>query len=132
MTIVGDIFPPEKRGKWQGLMGALFGFSSIIGPTIGGWFVDYASWRWVFYVNLPVGILAAVTIYIGLQGEKRLKDKVVIDYWGVATLVIGIVSLLLGLNSGGQDYPWSPMAVIGLLFLAVVFFFTFIISQKGQ
>jgi len=130
MTIVGDVFPPEKRGKWQGVMGALFGLSSIIGPTIGGWFVDHATWRWVFYINLPVGLLAAVTIFMGLQGEKRIKDKVVIDYWGAITLVLGVVSLLLGLSLGGKDYAWSSWQIIGLLSSAFVFLLAFLFIEK--
>ncbi|WP_073239315.1 MDR family MFS transporter [Desulforamulus putei] len=130
MTIVGDIFPPEKRGKWQGVMGAVFGLSSIIGPTIGGWFVDYATWRWVFYINLPVGMVAAVAIFSGLQGEKRLKDKVVIDYWGAITLVIGVVSLLLGLSLGGKDYPWGSWQILGLLGLAFIFLLAFVFIER--
>lgn len=130
MTIVGDIFPPDKRGKWQGMMGALFGFSSVIGPTIGGWIVDNSSWHWVFYVNLPVGILAAATIFIGLSGEKRLKDKVVIDYAGAGTLVVGVVSLLLGLSLGGQDYPWGSWQIIGLLSTAFISLLAFVFIEK--
>lgn len=130
MTIVGDIFPPEKRGKWQGVMGALFGLSSIIGPTIGGWFVDHATWRWVFYINLPVGLLAALSIFTGLKGEKRLKDKVVIDYWGAITLVAGVVSLLLGLSLGGKDYGWASWQIIGMLGSALVFLLAFLFIEK--
>lgn len=115
MTIVGDIFPPEQRGKWQGAMGALFGLSSIVGPTIGGWIVDYASWQWVFYINLPIGILAAVTIYVGLKGEKPLTDKAVIDYAGAASLIVATVTMLLGFNLGGTDYAWLSWQIIGLL-----------------
>jgi len=130
MTIVGDISPPEKWGKWQGIMGALFGLSSVIGPTIGGFFVDQASWRWVFYINLPVGLIAAATIFIGLQGDKSLKDKVVIDYWGAVTLVIGVVSLLLGLSLGGKDYAWGSWQITGLLTLAFVFIVVFLFIEK--
>ena len=130
MTIVGDIFPPDQRGKWQGAIGAVFGISSVIGPTIGGWLVDNATWQWVFYVNLPVGILAAVTIFLGLQGEKRLKDKVVIDYAGALTLVIGVVSLLLGLNLGGKDYPWGSWQILGLFGVSAAFLLTFVFVEK--
>lgn len=130
MTIVGDVFPPEKRGKWQGVMGALFGLSSIIGPSIGGWFVDYVTWRWVFYINLPVGLIAAVTIWIGLKGEKRLQDKVIIDYWGVLTLVVGVVSLLLGLSLGGKDYPWGSWQILGLLGTSLVFLVAFVLVER--
>jgi len=130
MTIVGDIFPPDKRGKWQGVMGAMFGLSSIVGPTIGGWIVDNSSWHWVFYVNLPVGILAAVTIFLGLHGEKPMKDKVVIDYAGAGTLVVGIVSFLLGLSLGGKKYPWGSWQIIGLFSSAFVFLPAFILIEK--
>jgi EmrB/QacA subfamily drug resistance transporter len=130
MTIVGDVFPPDKRAKWQGVMGAVFGLSSIIGPTIGGWVVDNTTWRWVFYVNLPVGILAAVTIYLGLHGEKRMKDKAIIDYAGAATLIVGVVSLLLGLSLGGKDYPWSSLQIIGLFTSAAVFLVAFILIER--
>jgi EmrB/QacA subfamily drug resistance transporter len=130
MTIVGDIFPPEERGKWQGLMGALFGLSSVVGPTIGGWIVDYSSWQWVFYINLPIGILATITIYLGLRGEKRLTDKVVIDYAGIITLIIGTVSLLLGLNLGDAQYPWLSWQILGLLGLSLLSWLLFIALEK--
>lgn len=130
MTIVGDVFPPEKRGKWQGVMGALFGLSSIIGPTIGGWIVDHTTWRGVFYINLPVGLLAAITIFIGLQGEKRLKDKVVIDYAGAAALVVGVVTLLLGLSLGGKDYPWGSWQIVSLLSTAVIVLVLFVWIER--
>jgi EmrB/QacA subfamily drug resistance transporter len=130
MTIIGDIFPPAQRGKWQGIMGALFGLSSIVGPTIGGWVVDHASWRWVFYINIPVGLLAAATIFVGLSGEKRTKEKVVIDYAGVITLIIGIVSLLLGLSIGGKNYPWSSAQVLTLFSTAIIFLVFFVFIEK--
>lgn len=130
MTIVGDIFPPEQRGKWQGLMGAVFGLSSVVGPTIGGWIVDNSSWHWVFYINLPVGILAAITMYIGLHGEKPLADKVVIDYAGAGSLVVATVSLLLGLNLGGVEFPWFSWQIIVLLTVALLALYLFLRVEK--
>lgn len=131
MTIVGDIFAPEERGKWQGLMGALFGLSSAVGPTIGGWIVDYYSWQWVFYINLPIGILATVTIFLGLRGEKRLTDKAVIDVAGTVTLVAGTVSLLLGLNLGGTDYPWASWQILSLLGISFVSWLLFLSVESN-
>jgi len=130
MTIVGDIFPPDKRGKWQGAIGAIFGLSSIVGPTIGGWIVDNSSWHWVFFVNLPVGILAAITIFSGLKGERRLKDKVVIDYPGAVTLILGAVCLLLGLNLGGTEYPWTSWQILGLFIASAVFLLAFMLVER--
>ncbi|MBP2626145.1 MAG: drug resistance transporter, EmrB/QacA subfamily [Firmicutes bacterium] len=130
MTIVGDIFPPEERGKWQGLMGALFGLSSVIGPTIGGWIVDFSSWKWVFYINLPIGILATLAIYLGLRGEKKLRDTVVIDYAGVITLITGTISLLLGLNLGGTNFSWGSWQVLSLLGISFVSWILFIPVEK--
>lgn len=130
MTIVGDIFPPQERGKWQGAMGAMFGLASIVGPSIGGWLVDYASWQWVFYINLPIGILAAMTIYLGLQGEKRFTDKVVIDYAGAVSLIIATVTMLLGFNLGGTDYAWSSWQIIGLLGTALITWIIFALIES--
>ncbi len=130
LTIVGDIFPPGKRGKWQGMMGALFGISAITGPLIGGWIVDHATWRWVFYINMPFGILAAASIYIGLHGEKALKEKVEIDYAGAFTLVAAVASLLLGLTLGGKDFPWNSFPIIGLIAASLAFFSAFIYVEK--
>lgn len=129
MTIIGDIFPPEKRGKWQGIITAVFGLSSIVGPSIGGWFVDNSTWRWVFYVNVPVGILAAVTVFIGLRGEKPVENRVAIDYKGAATLIISIVSLLLGLSLGGKDYAWASVQILGLFAAFLVFGLIFVFEE---
>jgi EmrB/QacA subfamily drug resistance transporter len=130
MTIVGDIFPIEERGRWQGMMGALFGLSSIVGPTIGGWIVDYSSWQWVFYINLPIGVLAVITIFFGLRGEKVRTDKVVIDYAGIVTLTSGTVSLLLGLNLGGTEYAWLSWQIIGMLSVSVVSWLLFVSAER--
>ncbi|HWQ61656.1 MAG TPA: MDR family MFS transporter, partial [Negativicutes bacterium] len=130
MVIVGDVFPPEKRGRWQGLIGAVFGLSSIVGPSVGGWIVDNTSWHWVFYVNLPVGVLAAAAISLGLSGEKRFREKVVIDYAGAASFVAATVCLLLGLNLGGTDYPWTSGPIVGLLAGASVFAAAFLAAEK--
>lgn len=129
-VIVGDIFPPERRGKWQGLMGAVFGISSIVGPSIGGWLVDNSSWHWVFYINLPVGILAGLAIFAGLRGERRLRDRVAIDYWGALTLVAGVVCLLLGLNLGGKDYPWTAAPILGLFGGAALMLILFFLAER--
>src|SRR2546428_11693173 len=71
IAVVGDLFTPRERGKWQGVTGAVFGISSIVGPTVGGWLTEYASWRWVFYVNLPIGIVALVLLIFLMPSLRR-------------------------------------------------------------
>src|SRR5436305_8097257 len=105
IAIIGDLFTPRERGKWQGLTGGVFGLSSILGPTVGGWITDNSTWRWVFYVNLPIGI-AALLVLIFLMPSLRSKNtgKVSIDYLGAALLVFGTVPLLLGFTWAGTQY----------------------------
>jgi EmrB/QacA subfamily drug resistance transporter len=131
MTIIGDIFPPEQRGKWQGVLGAVFALSSVVGPSIGGWIVDNSSWQWVFYVNLPIGALAAATIYVGLKTEKRLVEKAVIDYAGTISLIIATVSLLLGMNLGGTDFAWYSWQIISLFTLSIAFWVMFVKMERN-
>lgn len=133
MTIIGDIFPPDKRGKMQGIMGGVFGLSSIVGPSIGGWIVEHSSWHWIFYVNLPVGVLAAIAIFKGLSNEKLLKDKIIIDYAGVITLVIGVVSLLLGLSLGGKEFAWISWQTTAFFISSIIFLSSFVyIENKAE
>ncbi|MCU6796706.1 MFS transporter [Paenibacillus sp. WQ 127069] len=129
MIIIGDIFTGKQRAKWQGVFGALFGLSSIIGPQVGGWIVDAASWRWVFYINLPVGVLAIVLIAIALPKFQR-KDKVQFDIAGMTTMIVGVVSLLLALTFGGKNFAWVSWQVIGLIVLAVVSLVSFVVIES--
>lgn len=129
MAIIGDIFPPDQRAKWQGLIMAVFGLSTIVGPTAGGWITDSWGWRWVFYVNMPVGALALLTAGVTLpggggQGEQR------IDYVGAAALVAATVPLLLALSWGGTEYPWLSPEIGGLFALAVVMTITFFLVEQ--
>src|SRR5258708_16504413 len=93
MAIIGDVFPPAERGKWQGLIVAVFGLSSIVGPTLGGWITDNWGWRWGFYVNMPVGAIPILTA--GLVLPKTLRPfEHTIDYLVVLTFVAGTVPVL--------------------------------------
>jgi EmrB/QacA subfamily drug resistance transporter len=117
-TIVGDVFSPVERGKYQGLFASMWGAASIFGPTLGGYLTDHLSWRWCFYVNLPVGIIAIAAIYFEFpyfhpQGVRRI-----IDWWGVLTLIGCLVPLLLALTWANQ-YGWGSTRVDSLLAVAV-------------
>src|SRR3954463_2911822 len=117
LAVIGNIVPPRDRGRWQGLIGAVFAASSIIGPAIGGFIVDNASWRWIFLVNLPVGGVALVVISITMPRRAPLTDHS-IDWLGAGVLAAGIGALLLGLVWGGKEYPWGSLHVVGALALA--------------
>ncbi|MGD8192078.1 MDR family MFS transporter [Brevibacillus ginsengisoli] len=129
MVIIGDIFTGAERAKWQGVFGAVFGLSSILGPQVGGWIVDAANWRWVFYINMPVGILAIVLISMGLH-NKKLEGPVKFDIAGMFTMIVGVVSMLLALTFGGKDYPWGSWQILSLFALSIVFLAWFIVIES--
>jgi len=124
-TIIGDVFSPAERGKYQGFFAATYGLSSIFGPTLGGWLTDHVSWRAVFYVNLPVGIIAIAAIWLEFPYWKPEGVKRSIDWAGVATLILCIVPLLLALT-WATDYGWSSARVELLLVTAVVMLAAFL------
>ncbi|MED4603433.1 MDR family MFS transporter [Paenibacillus validus] len=119
MIIIGDIFTGEQRAKWQGVFGAIFGLASVIGPQVGGWIVDSLNWHWVFYINLPVGIIATILISLGLKGVKA-EGPVRFDVAGMATMIIGVVSLLLALTFGGTEFAWTSWPIIGMFVLSAI------------
>ncbi|MEV5575638.1 MFS transporter [Spirillospora sp. NPDC052269] len=118
IAIVGDVVPPRERGRYQGLFGAVFGVSSVCGPLLGGWFVDNLSWHWVFYINLPVGLLALVAIAFALHAPSE-RHRHAIDYLGTALIIGWSVALVLMTTWGGTTYPWASPQIIGLGVLAV-------------
>jgi len=120
-TVISILFPPAERAKVQGLFSAVFGFASIAGPLLGGFLTDHLSWRWVFYVNLPVGLAALAVLVVAFTDvgvAPRRRGGV--DYAGAATLVLGTGALLLALSWGGRDYAWDSPPVLGLLAGAAV------------
>ncbi|OFW78684.1 MAG: MFS transporter [Alicyclobacillus sp. RIFOXYA1_FULL_53_8] len=119
LTIIGDLYSYEERARIQGLFSAVWGISGIIGPLVGGFFVDYLSWRWIFYINVPVGLASMVLVWIFLN-EQFAKQRKHIDYWGALTFAIGMTSLLYALLSGGQSYAWNSATIIGLFVIAVL------------
>ncbi|MDR0268117.1 MDR family MFS transporter [Paenibacillus sp.] len=113
-TAVGDLFPPRERGKWMGFMTAIFGFSSILGPTLGGYLVDHIDWHWLFWIFLPLGIVAFVLIMMLFPKVDRKKGQS-IDYLGSLFLTTTIVPLLLAFSWAGTEYKWGSWQILSML-----------------
>jgi EmrB/QacA subfamily drug resistance transporter len=119
-AVVGDLYPPAERGRWQGLLGGVFGLSSIIGPTLGGWLTDHASWRWNFFINIPIGLVALGAVGSLLPHLAPDRKGRSIDYTGALLLTVSLVSLLLALIWGGGQFPWGSRTILGLFGVALV------------
>lgn len=128
LALVGDLLPPAERGKWQGVFAGVWGVTAIVGPTLGGWITDHWGWRWVFYVNMPVGAVALVTAGLTIPGRLSRREHT-IDYLGAALLIAGTVPLLLALSWAGAEYPWSSPQIVGLLTFAAVMLSVFFLVE---
>jgi EmrB/QacA subfamily drug resistance transporter len=128
-AIVGDIVSPRDRGRYQGLFGAVFGVASIIGPLLGGVFVEQLSWRWIFYINVPVGALALVVVAREVPGHLRRVHHV-IDYLGTAVLMLATTSLVLFTSLGGTTYAWGSAPIIAFGVAGVVLVAVFALVER--
>jgi EmrB/QacA subfamily drug resistance transporter len=127
-AIIGDVIPPRERGRYQGYFGAVFGVSSVVGPLAGGFAVDNLSWRYIFYVNLPLGIVALIVTNRVLRLPVR-KREVKIDWLGALLLVAGVSCILLATQLGGENYPWGSWQIIGLFALGALVIAGFVLRE---
>jgi EmrB/QacA subfamily drug resistance transporter len=126
---IGDVVAPRERGRWVGLFGAVFGVSSVAGPLIGGFFTSHLSWRWIFYVNLPLGIAALAVLAITLPGARQRVEHAV-DYLGTLLLAAGLSSIVLLTTLGGTSYGWGSTVIIGLGVVAVLALIAFVAVER--
>src|SRR5213083_1620667 len=125
LAVVGDIIPPRERGRYQGYFGGVFGVSTVLGPLLGGFFVDHLSWRWIFYVNLPIGLIALAVIATAFQ-PRTDHVKHTIDYLGAALLAGGLSAIVLYTSLGGTTYSWTSPWMLALIVGGVVLLAAFV------
>ena len=127
--VIGDLFPPAERGKYQGLMTGVFGISSVIGPTLGGFITDNLSWHWVFFVNIPLGILIIGLFIFFFPNFRPSNVKPKIDYPGVVALILAVVPAMLALSWGGVEYPWGSVPIISMFAFSAAMTALFVIIE---
>ena len=128
-AIIGAVVAPRERGRYMGIMGSVFAVSSVAGPLAGGFFTEHLTWRWVFYINLPIGALALAIVAAALP-SRELHIKHSIDYAGATVLGVGVTALILALTWGGNTYAWSSGVVLGLFAAAAVLIVVFIQVER--
>jgi EmrB/QacA subfamily drug resistance transporter len=129
MAAIGDVVPPRDRGRYQGLFGAVFGLASVIGPLLGGFFTTTLTWRWIFYVNLPIGI-AAFAVLAATLPSRQDETHHSIDYVGAGLLAGALTALVLTCTLGGNDYAWGSPQIIGLGVLTVILIVAFVLAER--
>lgn len=127
-TIIGDIYSLKERGKVQGMLSSVWGISSLVGPLLGGYFVDYLSWRWIFGFNAPFALISIWLIYRYLD-EKREPRKVRIDFAGAGLFMVGMTLLLFALAVGGEKFPWTSPAMLAILAVSVILLTAFLFVE---
>ena len=129
LAVIGDVIPPRERGKYQGLFAAVFGVSSVAGPLLGGWFTDHLGWEWIFFINIPIGLVALVVTSLALK-LHHVRRSASVDYLGAATIVGSVTCLVLYLSWAGPEQGWWSAAGIGLLVGTVVLGALFILVES--
>lgn len=129
-AIIADIVPVRERGKYMGFMGGIFAISMVLGPLVGGWLTGGPGWRWIFWLNIPIAILAILSAAVFLPKPKRVEAKLSFDVWGMLCMTVSVVSLILTTSWGGNTYAWDSPVIIGLIIAFVVGAVAFIYIEK--
>lgn len=128
-ALIADVIPLRQRGRYQGALGAVFGLTTVLGPTLGGLFTDHLSWRWCFYVNVPVAVVMVVMAARTIP-SITLSAKPLIDYLGIVLVTLGVVSLILALEWGGDSYAWTSPMILGMFGCSAAFLALFVLAER--
>jgi EmrB/QacA subfamily drug resistance transporter len=128
--IVGELFSPRERGKYMGLLASVYGFASVLGPAVGGLIADHLSWRWIFYVNIPLGGVAYLLVIRFIPNWHPVAAGKKIDYWGALFLLLALLPFFLGLTWAGTRYEWLSWQTLGLLLLSALMFLLFFLAER--
>ena len=129
LAVVGDIIPPRERGRYQGYFGAVFGVSTVIGPLLGGFFVDNLSWRWIFYVNLPIGVVALAVIAVAFHCRVEHRRHAM-DYLGAALLAADLTAIVLFTSLGGTTWAWGSWEILSLVAASILLLPAFVLVER--
>jgi EmrB/QacA subfamily drug resistance transporter len=129
-VIVGDLFSSRDRGKYMGVLASMFALASVIGPYLGGFITDNLDWRWVFYINIPFGLLSMALLWVKLPNFRSDKAMPHVDYSGIVAVSIGVVPLLLALSWGGSEIKWDSLELIGMMSVSIVALVAFILIER--
>jgi EmrB/QacA subfamily drug resistance transporter len=127
---IADVVPARERGKYMGIMGGVFALSSVIGPLLGGWFTDGPGWRWAFWINLPIGVLALLAAIFFLKLPRRNHGRPTLDWGGMALIAVATTSMVLVTTWGGGTYAWTDPIILGLMVLFAVAAVAFVLVER--
>ncbi|MDO4631303.1 MAG: MDR family MFS transporter [Corynebacterium sp.] len=127
-AIIADIVPVRDRAKYMGAMGAVFGLSSVVGPILGGWFTESIGWQWVFWINIPIGVIAiAIALFVLRLPKHDVTFR--FDVWGTLTMAVAVTAIILVASWGGVEYEWGSSLIVNLIIVAIVFTALFVWAE---
>ncbi len=129
LSVIGDVVPPRERGKIQGVFAAVFSTSSVLGPLAGGWLSENANWHWIFFINIPLGLIALVGFAFSFKARPSRTDHK-IDWWGALTLTLGLGALTLLTSLGGRSFDWASSSAFGLAALTILSLIAFVLIER--
>lgn len=132
IAVVGDLFPPRERGKWIGITSSSYALAAVVGPLVGGLLTDKISWRWVFYVNLPIGLIAMFVLAFVMPALRAPNKRIIIDYVGALLVVLATVPLLLAFSWAGNTFPWLSWQSLGLFGSSLILLVLLVIYSVRQ